>query len=34
MTSGSLWNYYKVEVNDDLNENDAATIFEDFSICH
>ena len=22
MTSGSLWNYYRDEVNDDVNEND------------
>ena len=24
MTSGSLWNYYRVEVNDAAKENDAA----------
>ena len=24
MTSGSLWNYYRDEVNDDENENDNA----------
>ena len=24
MTSGSLWNYYKDEINDDANENNAA----------
>ena len=24
MTSGSLWNYYRVEINDDANENNAA----------
>ena len=26
MTSGSLWNYYRDEVNDDANENNAARI--------
>ena len=26
MTSGSLWNYYRDEINDDSNENDAARI--------
>ena len=24
MTSGSLWNYYRDEINDDANENNAA----------
>ena len=24
MASGSLWNYYRDEVNDDVNENNAA----------
>ena len=24
MTSGSLWNYYKDEINDDDNENDVS----------
>ena len=24
MTSGSLWHYYKDEINDDVNENDNA----------